>query len=65
MIQKIKQKIKEGFLRDLITETRWIYSYAVRYKRGIFLYILLGIAATVLTLRYAHNGYRMNKTAMK
>ena len=26
---------------------------------------VLGIAATVLTLRYAHNGYRMNKTAMK
>lgn len=50
MLQKIKRKIKEGFLRDLITETRWIYSYAVRYKRGIFLYILLGIAAIVLGL---------------
>ena len=50
MLQKIKRKIKEGFLRDLITETRWIYSYAVRYKRGILLYILLGIAATVLGL---------------
>ena len=50
MLQKIKRKIKEGFLRDLITETRWIYSYAVRYKRGIFLYILLGITATVLGL---------------
>lgn len=50
MLLKIKQKIKEGFLRDLITETRWIYAYAVRYQRGIFLYILLGIAATALGL---------------
>ncbi len=50
MLQKIKRKIKEGFLRDLITETRWIYSYAVRYQRGIFLYILLGVAAIVLGL---------------
>jgi hypothetical protein len=24
-----------------------------------------GLAAVILTLRYAHNGYRMNKTAMK
>ncbi|MBQ5608214.1 MAG: hypothetical protein IIU86_04245 [Oscillospiraceae bacterium] len=24
-----------------------------------------GLTATVLTLRYAHNGYRMNKTAIK
>lgn len=50
VLAKIKQKIKEGFLRDLITETRWIYSYAVRYKRGIYIYILLGLAAIVLGL---------------
>lgn len=50
MLQKIKQKIKDGFLRDLITETRWIYGYAVRYTRGIVLYTLLGVLATVLGL---------------
>ena len=26
---------------------------------------VLGTASVILTLRYAHNGYRMNKTAMK
>lgn len=50
MLQKIKTKIKEGFLHDLITETLWIYSYARQYKRGILIYILLGIAATILGL---------------
>ena len=50
MLQKIKQKIKEGFLRELITETLWIYSYAARYRRGIALFILLGITATALGL---------------
>ena len=50
MLQKIKQKIKEGFLRELITETRWIYGYAARYRRGIFLFILLGIAAILLVV---------------
>lgn len=50
MLQRIKDKLKAGFLRDLIAETRWIYSYARRYRRGILLYILLGVAATVLGL---------------
>ena len=50
MLQKIKQKIKEGFLQELITETLWIYSYAARYRRGIALFILLGITATALGL---------------
>jgi hypothetical protein len=26
---------------------------------------ILGIASVILTLRYAHNGYRMNKKTMK
>lgn len=50
MLSKIKQKIKEGFLRDLIAEMRWIWGYARRYRRGIALYVLLGVAATLLGL---------------
>ena len=50
MLSKLKQKIKEGFLRDLIAEMRWIWGYARRYRRGIALYVLLGVAATVLGL---------------
>ena len=43
MLSKIKQKIKEGFLRDLVAEMRWICGYARRYRRGIALYVLLGV----------------------
>ena len=50
MLQKLKEKIKQGFLRDLIGEMRWIFGYARRYKRGIGLYILLGVIATALGL---------------
>ena len=50
MIRKIIEKIHQGLLRELILETKWIYSYAVRYRSGILLYILLGIGAIVLGL---------------
>ena len=50
MLQKIKQKLKDGLLRDLVRETKWIYGYAVRYRAGIVLYILLGLLAIVLGL---------------
>ena len=50
MPEKFIQQLKDGLLRELISETRWIYGYAARYKKGILLYILLGVAATVLGL---------------
>ena len=50
MIRKIMDKIHDGMIRELVTETMWIYRYAVRYKQGILLYILLGVAAIVLGL---------------
>lgn len=50
MIRKIIEKIHQGLLREIIFETKWIYSYAVHYRTGIFLYILLGISAIILGL---------------
>ena len=50
MLQKIIRKIREGLLTDIVNETRWIYHYAAKYKRAIFIYILLGLTATVLGL---------------
>jgi len=50
VLQKLKEYLKKGFLRDILIQTRWIYGYAARYRRAIFLYILLGILATVLGL---------------
>lgn len=50
MLRKIIEKIREGLLRDIILETKWIYGYAARYKRGVLIYIMLGMAATGLGL---------------
>ena len=50
MLRKIIDKLRQGFLRELLAETRWIYSYAAHYRNGILLYILLGLLSTVLGL---------------
>lgn len=50
MLRKIIDKLRQGFLRELLAETRWIYSYAARFRNGILLYILLGLFSTALGL---------------
>lgn len=42
-IKKIKQKIKDGTVREMLRETRWIYQYGKKYKWAIAYYILIGI----------------------
>ncbi len=50
MLKKIIEKIRSGMLREIIAETRWIYTQAIPYRSSILLYILLGLAAIVLGL---------------
>lgn len=50
MLRKIIKRLREGLLRDVIRETKWIYSYASQYKRAVLLFILLGITGTALGL---------------
>lgn len=50
MLHKVIDKLHQGLLRDIIAETKWIYSYASRYTGGIVLYIFLGLASTALGL---------------
>lgn len=49
-IKKVFRKIRQGALKDIIEETRWIYSYARQYRRQILVYILLGLLSTSLGL---------------
>lgn len=49
-IKKVFRKIRQGALKDIIEETRWIYSYARQYRREILVYILLGLLSTSLGL---------------
>lgn len=50
VLKKIIRKLREGMLREIIAETRWIYRQALPYRGSILLYILLGLAAIVLGL---------------
>lgn len=47
---KVIRHVKQGTLRDIWEETRWIYRYAKAYWGKIVLYILLGLAAIAFSL---------------
>lgn len=49
-VQKVVKHVKQGTLRDIVRETRWIYHYARRYWGRIILYIVLGLASTAVGL---------------
>ena len=48
-LKKVVSKIKEGAVREILTELAWIYKYSVRYKWSILWYIVLGIFGVVMT----------------
>lgn len=50
MLKKIVEKYKSGAFREMWSETKWLYSYAAKYKWLIVLYIAIGLLATGLTL---------------
>lgn len=50
MLQKIITRLREGILRDIWHETKWIYGYTARYRDSIVLYILLGLLSAAVGL---------------
>lgn len=50
MLTRLKEILRPEFLRNLLEELRWIWGYARRYRRGISVYIVLGVVATLLGL---------------
>ena len=49
-IKKVIKKIKEGMLQEMYEETKWMYTYAKKYKFQIVFYIFLGVLTTVMGL---------------
>ena len=49
-IKKIIRKIKDGMLQEMYEETKWMYTYAKKYKFQIVFYIFLGVLTTVMGL---------------
>ena len=50
MLKKIIEKYKSGAFREMWNETKWLYSYAAKYRWLIALYIAIGLFATGLAL---------------
>lgn len=49
-MKKMISKIKEGYLRELLTEILWMYQYAKKYWTSICFYIFSGVFGTVMSL---------------
>ncbi|MCI5516123.1 MAG: ABC transporter ATP-binding protein/permease [Roseburia sp.] len=49
-LKKIHIRIKEGMLKDMLLQTKWIYQYARRYWLAMIFYTALGLFGTVVGL---------------
>lgn len=49
-IKKVIEKIKNGWINELLAEMRWIYQYGMRYKRSVIWYICLGVFGILMGL---------------
>ena len=48
--RKVKRKIEEGFLEELICEARWMWGYICRYRTTVLIHILLGVLGIAMGL---------------
>ncbi len=48
-LKKLTEKIKNGDVKEILTELSWIYKYGLRYKWSILWYIILGIFGVVMS----------------
>lgn len=49
-LKHITKRIREGALKTILSQTRWIYGYARHYWLAIIFYTLIGLAGTVVSL---------------
>ena len=47
---KIRQKVRDGSLREMWREAKWMFTYIRRYRTVVGIHILLGILGTALSL---------------
>ena len=49
-LKELIEKIKNGMLKEMYIEAKWISKYIYRYKWEVVFYIFLGILGTILGL---------------
>ncbi len=50
LLKKIHLRVREGMLKEMLLQTRWIYQYARRYWLAMIFYTALGLFGTVVSL---------------
>lgn len=50
LLRKIYKKYKDGSLKEMYLEAKWMYQYAKKYWMAILYYIVLGVLGTVMSL---------------
>lgn len=50
LLKKIHLRIKEGMLKEMLIQTRWIYQYAKHYWLAMIFYTVLGLFGTMVSL---------------
>lgn len=48
-LKKLSRKIKNGELKEILTELAWIYKYGLKYKWSILWYIALGVFGVAMS----------------
>jgi len=49
-LENLKNKIKDGSIKEVIDDWKWIFSYSLRYKRIVLFYTVSGIFSSTLAL---------------
>ena len=50
IVQKIVKRVRDGTLREIERETRWIYRHTRAYRKAVLMYVLLGLLSTGLSM---------------
>lgn len=50
IVQKIVKRVRDGTLREIERETRWIYRHTRAYRKAVLMYVLLGMLSTGLSM---------------
>lgn len=50
VFQKITKRVRDGTLKEIGRETRWIYYHTRAYRKAILMYVLLGLLTTGLSM---------------
>ena len=49
-VSKIIKKVKEGYLKDILSETKWMYQFIGTYTKQVVIYTLVGLLSVSISI---------------